>query len=315
MTAANARTEGVLLIGFGGPAASNEIRPFLDRVLQGRPVPKERYEEVVHHYEILGGRSPYNELTMRQADALRVRLKALGADLPVAVGMRNSQPFIEEALRELAAGGVGRAIGFVLSPYRCEASYDRYQENVSAARALVGPTAPTVEYPGCWHDHPLFIAAVADRIRDAAARHELDFNSIELIFTAHSIPLAMSAGAPYLAQLNESARLVAAELGAARWSLAFQSRSGNPREPWLEPDIGTTLRTGTALRTSGGRTVIVQPIGFLCDHIEVLYDLDVEAARIARESGVKMIRASTVCDHPKFIEMIASIVDARAARA
>ena len=222
--------------------------------------------------------------------------------------MRNSEPFIEEALRELAARGVSDAIGFVLSPYRCEASYERYQENVSAARALVGPTAPTVEYPGCWHDHPLFIAAVADRIRDEAVRNDLDFNSVELIFTAHSIPLAMSSRAPYLAQLNESARLVAAELCAAHWSLAFQSRSGNPREPWLEPDIGTTLRT------LADRTVIVQPIGFLCDHIEVLYDLDVEAARIARESGVKMIRAGTVGDHPKFIEMIASIVGACATR-
>jgi ferrochelatase len=297
-----------LLIGFGGPAASGEIRPFLDRVLQGRPVPRERYEEVVHHYEILGGRSPYNEHTMRQAEALRGRLKARGADLPVMVGMRNSDPFIEDVLRELTEGGVSRAMGFILSPYRCEASYERYQENVSAARALVGPNAPTVEYPGCWHDHPLFIVAVADRIRDVAVRHELDFNSVELVFTAHSIPLAMSSPAPYLAQLDESARLVAAELGADRWTLAFQSRSGNPREPWLEPDIGTTLRR---LR---GRTVIVQPIGFLCDHIEVLYDLDVEAAGIARELGVNMIRAGTVGDHPKFIEMIASIVGAYAAR-
>jgi protoporphyrin/coproporphyrin ferrochelatase len=308
MTAVKARAGGVLLIGFGGPAAAGEIRPFLDRVLQGRPVPRERYEEVVHHYEILGGRSPYNEHTMRQAEALRARLKARGADLPVAVGMRNSEPFIEAALRELAERGVSHAMGFILSAYRCEASYDRYQENVAAARVLAGPTAPTVEYPGCWHDHPLFIAAVADRIRDAAVRHEVNLNSLELVFTAHSIPLAMSARAPYLAQLNESARLVAAELGAEHWSLAFQSRSGNPREPWLEPDIGTTLRT---LR---GRTVIVQPIGFLCDHIEVLYDLDVEAAEIARESGVTMIRAGTVGDHPKFIEMIASIVGACAAR-
>jgi protoporphyrin/coproporphyrin ferrochelatase len=299
---AESACDGVLLVGFGGPTASAEIRPFLDRVLKGRPVPPERYEKVVHHYEAMGGRSPYNELTMRQAEALRASLQRRRIDVPVAVGMRNAPPFIDEALRDLAGRGVRRALAFILAAYRCEASWDRYQCDVADARDVVGSTAPAVDYPGCWHDHPLFIAAVADRVREAAARLDTNSRSAELIFTAHSIPVAMAACAPYVGQLSESARLVAAAAGFDHWTLAFQSRSGSPLEPWLEPDIGS------ALRKIGGGAAIVMPLGFLCDHIEVLYDLDVEAARVAREAGVRMERAATVSDHPKFVDMMASII-------
>ncbi|HXZ87605.1 MAG TPA: ferrochelatase [Candidatus Binataceae bacterium] len=298
---AESACDGVLLVGFGGPTAPAEIRPFLDRVLKGRPVPPERYEQVVRHYQAMGGRSPYNELTMRQADALRAALRRQRLDLPVAVGMRNSPPFIDEALRDLAERGVRRALGFILAAYRCEASWERYQQDVAQARDVVGSIAPAVEYPGCWHDHPLFVAAVADRVLEAAARLDANGRSAELIFTAHSIPVAMAARAPYVAQLNESARLVAAAAGFDHWTLAFQSRSGNPRESWLEPDIGAALR-----KLSGA--AIVMPLGFLCDHIEVLYDLDIEAARVVREAGVRMERAATVSDHPEFVEMMASIV-------
>lgn len=294
--------DGVLLVGFGGPTDPAQIRPFLDRVLKGRPVPRERYEQVVHHYEAMGGRSPYNELTMRQADALRASMQRQHLDVPVAVGMRNTPPFIDEALRDLAARGVRRALGFILAAHRCEASWDRYQQDVAQSRDVIGEMAPAVEYPGCWHDHPLFIAAVADRVREAAARLDTSPRSPELIFTAHSIPVAMAARAPYVAQLNESARLVAAAAGFEHWTLAFQSRSGSPREPWLEPDIGTALR-----KISVGAAIVI-PLGFLCDHIEVLYDLDVEAARVAREADLGMVRAATVSDHPQFVEMMASIV-------
>ena len=299
---AESACDGVLLVGFGGPTAPAQIRPFLDRVLKGRPVPRERYEQVVRHYEAMGGRSPYNELTMLQADALRASLRRQRLDLPVAVGMRNTPPFIEEALGELAGRGVRRALGFILAAFRCEASWDRYQQEVAAARDPVGPAAPAVEYPACWHDHTLFIAAVADRVREAAARLDANARSAEIIFTAHSIPVAMAGRAHYVAQLNESARLVAAAAGFERWTLAFQSRSGNPREPWLEPDITA------ALRRIGAGAAVVMPLGFLCDHIEVLYDLDVEAAHVAREAGVRMERAATVSDHPQFVEMMASII-------
>jgi len=298
---ANARCDGVLLVGFGGPRSASEIRPFLDRVLKGRPVPRERYERVVQHYETLGGRSPYNELTLRQATALRSDLQGHGADLPVAVGLRNAPPFIDQALRELANRGVTRAVAFVLAAYRSEASWERYQVNVADARAIVGPAAPMVEYPDSWHDHPLYVEAVAHRVREAAGRLAAPFAN--LIFTAHSIPAAMAARAPYVTQLNHSARLVAAAVGIPHWTLAFQSRSGDPNEPWLEPDIGAVLR-----KMNGGGGVLVMPLGFLCDHIEVLYDLDVAAAQIARAAGVTMVRAATVGDHPRFIEMMSSII-------
>ena len=294
--------DGVLIIGFGGPTSSAEIRPFLDRVLKGRPVPPERYAELVWHYERLGGRSPYNEITMRQAAALRELMQRQGAALPVAVGFRNSPPNIDVALGELMRRGVQRAFGFILAAYRCEASWQRYQTDVEEARGRIGADAPEVEYPASWHDDPLFVEAIADRVRVAMARLAPDDrNDAELVFTAHSIPVAMAEHAPYVRQLRESAAMVADAIAHPRWQLAFQSRSGSPSERWLEPDIGD------ALRALGGRAAVMMPLGFLCDHVEVLYDLDVEAVRIAREAGARMERAATVGDHPRFIEMMASI--------
>ena len=296
--------EAVLIIGFGGPTRREEIRPFLDNVLRGRPVPKERYEEVVRHYEHLGGRSPYNDLTMRQAGALRAELNRNGREIPVFVGMRNWEPYLAGALREMAARGVRRALGFIMAAHRSEPSWDRYQQKVRDAREEAGGAAPEIDYPAPWHTHPMFIQAATARVSEAMGR--LDAHShphVHLIFTAHSIPVAMAEPARYVEQITESAQLVARAAGVKFWTLAFQSRSGNPREAWLEPDIGDAIR-----ELGAGRTAIVVPIGFVCDHVEVLYDLDVEAARIAREAGVWMVRAPTVGDHPLFIKMIASIV-------
>src|SRR5438445_5782952 len=206
MSAAEPVCEAVLIIGFGGPTSPDEVRPFLDRVLNGRPIPHERYEEVVRHYEAFGGRSPYNALTMRQAAALREVLRTEGIDIPVIVGMRNTPPYIEDALRELSACGVKRALGFILAAHRCESSWEQYQRDVAAARDRIGGTAPEVEYPAPWHKHPWFIEAAADRIRAAFARlPEGERAEAELIFTAHSIPAAMAARAPYVDQLNETA--------------------------------------------------------------------------------------------------------------
>jgi len=301
------RCDSVMLIGFGGPTAPSEVRPFLDRVLQGRPVPRDRYEEVVHHYELLGGRSPYNDLTMRQATALREALRRDGFDVPVVVGMRNSPPFFDDALRELAARGARRAFGFVLAAHRCEASWDRYQNDIDAARERVGASAPQIEYAPQWHDHPQFVSAATDRVRDAIARlPSADRERAQLIFTAHSIPVAMAARSTYVEQIKESASMVAAAVGASNWRIAYQSRSGSPRDPWLEPDIRDVIR-------GLGRAAVIVPIGFLCDHVEVLYDLDIEAAQVAREAGVTMVRAATVSDDPQFIEMMAALARARLA--
>ena len=220
--------------------------------------------------------------------------------------MRNWPPWLEDTLRELGRSGVRRALGFMLAAHRCEASWERYLRNVDEARERIGPDAPVVEYLGEWHAHPLFIEAAADRVADALARLEpAARDRAQLIFTAHSIPVAMAAASPYVEQLRESARLVADRLGQREWTLAFQSRSGSPRDPWLEPDVCDVLRS---LRS---QAAVVVPIGFICDHVEVLYDLDVEAARVAREADVTMVRAATVGDHPRFIEMIAALIRER----
>jgi ferrochelatase len=303
--AAPPRCDSVMLIGFGGPTVPDEVRPFLDRVLQGRPVPRERYEEVVHHYELLGGRSPYNDLTLRQAAALRERLRGEGIEVPVVVGMRNAPPFMDDALRELAAHGARRTFGFILAAHRCEASWDRYQGDLDAARTRVGATAPQFDYAPLWHNDPRFIGAVADRVRDAIDRLAAqDRERVDLIFTAHSIPLAMAGRAAYVDQIEESAAMVARAVGNANSRVAWQSRSGNPRDPWLEPDVKDVIHE---LGKASERVAVLVPIGFLCDHVEVLYDLDIEAAQIAREAGVTVVRAATVSDHPQFIELMAAL--------
>jgi protoporphyrin/coproporphyrin ferrochelatase len=294
--------QAVMLIGFGGPTAPAEVRPFLDRVLAGRPIPRERYEEVVRHYEAFGGRSPYNELTMRLAAALQDQLRQFAMHAPVSVTFRNMPPFFADSLRDLQQRGIRRVYGFVLAAHRSEASWDRYVVELEAARERLGRDAPEIAYPPPWHDEPAFVEAVAERIRAALERLDASVRDrAELIFTAHSIPLAMGGRAGYVEQLNESARLVAQLLGGKSWTLAFQSRSGNPRDPWLEPDVKNVLS-----RFAGGYVVLV-PLGFLYDHVEVLYDLDIEAAQVAREAEVTMVRAATVGEHPKFIEMIAKI--------
>ena len=305
-TAADERYDAVILIGFGGPQSSAEIRPFLDRVTADRPIPRERYEEVVHHYETIGGRSPFNEITARQAAALGARLAREGLKIPVVLGMRNTEPWLEDALRELGQAGVRCALGFVLAAHRCEASWERYLRNVDEARERVGPAAPALDYIGEWHAHPLFVEAAADRVGEALAHLEpRQRDRAQLIFTAHSIPAAMAEASPYVEQLRESARLIAERLGRTQWTLAFQSRSGSPRDPWLEPDVCDVLRG------LSGQVVVVAPVGFICDHVEVLYDLDVDAARVAREADVTMVRAATVGEHPRFIEMIAALVRER----
>jgi len=219
------------MVGFGGPTRADEVRPFLNNVLRGRPVPRERYEAVVHHYELLGGASPYNELTMRQADALRVELAKKNIDAPVEVGMRNWAPYVADSLRTLTEHGARRVLCFILAPHRSEASFERYQQTVRDAQASLGESAPAVVYPEPWHDHPLFIKAVASRTREALARLDADARrDARLIFTAHSIPIAMAEASRYVEQLTESVRMVASELGIDAWQFAYQSRSGSPRD-------------------------------------------------------------------------------------
>ncbi len=304
--------QAVLLIAYGGPNGMDDVRPYLGNVLRGRRVPAGRIEEVAHHYEIFGGRSPLTDLTLRQAAALEANLRDSGPALPVYVGMRNWTPYLHETLERMRSRGIRRAFGIVMAPHRSYASWTQYQENVAEACARVGDGAPHVDYVGLWHDHPAFVEAQAARVTASlatipAARRE----ATPLLFTAHSIPLGMARESAYVEEVAASARLVAQRLGQARWWVAYQSRSGDPRDPWLEPDVGDVIRT---LAREGGDAVVVVPIGFVCDHIEVLYDLDIEARKTADGAGIAFHRAGTVMDHPAFIGMLGDLVRAQAAR-
>ena len=303
--------DAVLVLAFGGPTRPEEIRPFLARVARGRPIPPERLEEVAHHYETIGGRSPLNELTLRQAQKLEASLAATGGALPVHVGFRHTAPSVADAVARMADAGVRTAVGLILSPHASEASRDRYVDEVDVARASLGARAPALRWVPTWHAHPLFVTAVADATVAALVTIPVARRGDAVVlFTAHSIPVAMAERAPYAAEVEASAWAVATRLGTRRWEVAYQSRSGNPREPWLEPDVNDTLRR---LRGEGVADVVVVPIGFVCDHVEVLYDLDVEACATARTLGLGFARAGAVNDHPLFIRMLTEVV-AEAAR-
>jgi ferrochelatase len=297
--------DAVLMIAFGGPQAQPDVRPFLANVLRGRRVAEGRLEEVAHHYEAVGGRSPITDLTLAQAEGLRERLAAAGTPLPVFVGMRNWHPYLGDTLEAMARTGIRRAVGFIAAAHRSYSSCTQYRENVRDARAgLVRAGLPDVEvtYVPDWYHHPLFIEANADRV--AAVLDESDPRA-QLVFTAHSIPESMSARYPYRAQFEETARLVAERLGRGEYHTAYQSRSGRPEDPWLGPDICDYLREA---RTRGLEAAVLSPIGFLCDHVEVLYDLDIEAADVCKSLDLPMARAQAVNDHPRFLDMMADVV-------
>ncbi|HMH51382.1 MAG TPA: ferrochelatase [Candidatus Acidoferrum sp.] len=298
--------DAVVLIAFGGPTERDEIRPFLANVTRGRHISTERLEEVVHHYERMpGGRSPLNDLTLAQSRALGEALSRRGTLMEVRVGMRNWRPYLHETLAQLAGRGVRRCLGLIMSSLRCEASWERYQQDVAEARARMSD-APEVVFAPPWSREPGFIDALVDRA--GAALRELPEDGrrwAPLIFTAHSIPVAMADASPYVEDFTAVARAVATKLDHARWSLAYQSRSGRPEDAWLEPDVNTVVRS---LARDGERHAVVVPVGFVCDHVEVLYDLDVEAVENARAQGLNLHRAATVGDHPAFIAGLADLV-------
>ena len=298
--------DAVVLIAFGGPTTRDEIRPFLANVTRGRRVSAERLDEVVHHYERMpGGRSPLNDLTLAQARALGEALARRGVPMDVRVGMRNWRPYLHETLAGLAGRGVRRCLGVIMSSLRCEASWDRYQQDVAEARARMSG-APEVVFAPPWSREPGFIEALVDRAGAALdALPEDGRRWTPLIFTAHSIPVAMADASPYVEDFTAVGRAVATKLDHARWTLAYQSRSGRPEDSWLEPDVNTVIRS---LARDGERHAVVVPVGFVCDHVEVLYDLDVEAAETARANGLTLHRAATVGDHPAFIAALADLV-------
>jgi ferrochelatase len=301
--------DAVLLISFGGPQGLDDIRPFLANVLRGRRIPPDRLEEVVKHYEHFGGVSPLTAVTMRQAEGLRTRLHDASLSLPVFVGMRNWHPLLPDTLRAMSEAGVRRAIGFISAAQRSYSSCTQYRQNIVDARAeLPTHSLPDVDvtYVGDWHEHDGFIETNARHVRKALEALPGDVRPhARIVFTAHSIPMSMSGVARYQQQLQQSASRVAERLGSADWAVVYQSRSGRPEDPWLGPDVGEYLRQE---HSRGLRAAVICPIGFVCDHIEVLYDLDYEAAHICREIGLPMTRAEAVNDDPLFLDAMADVI-------
>ncbi|HEX2343870.1 MAG TPA: ferrochelatase [Vicinamibacterales bacterium] len=303
--------DAVLLVAFGGPLGPADVRPFLANVLRGRRVTPERIEEVAHHYELFGGVSPITELTRRQAEGLEARLAARGPQLKVFVGMRNWHPLLADTLSEMSRAGVRHALGLIMAAHRSYSSCLQYRENVRDARAAVqeaGLADIDITYAGDWHEHPRFVETWATHINKAIEGLPPHLRAAaRLVFTAHSIPTPMADAYPYREQLMASARLVAERLGRSDWTLVYQSRSGRPTDPWLEPDVGDYLK---AVRAAGLEVAVLCPIGFVSDHVEVLYDLDHEALGIARDIGLSAVRAETPNDDPAFIEMMVDVVRA-----
>ena len=314
--------DAVLIVAFGGPQGPADVRPFLENVLRGRRVAPGRVDEVAHHYELFGGVSPLTALTLQQAEGLRARLAAAGLALPVYVGMRNWHPYLKDTLAAMSRAGIRRAVGLIAAAHRSYSSCTQYKENVDAARVALrqdGLADVEVTYVTDWHTAPGFVEANASRVHDALTALPPDTqSSAELVFTAHSIPVSMAERYPYRRQFEETARLVAARVNDRRdpaaplpYAAVYQSRSGRPDDPWLGPDVCDYLR---GLPARGISAAVLAPAGFLVDHVEVLYDLDIEAAAVARELGLALARAGTAGDHPAFLDMLADMVAATVSR-
>jgi len=299
--------EAILVVSFGGPESREEVIPFLENVLRGKNVPRERLLAVAEHYYHFEGKSPINQQTRELIAALEEELARNGPPLPVYWGNRNWYPLLPDILRRMKRDGIGRALGFVTSAYSSYSGCRQYREDIARAQSEVGRGAPEVDKLRVFFNHPAFLEATVERVGDAlrtlpAAVRE----NVQVVYTAHSIPLSMASTSDYVTQLQEVRRLVSAELGQTKDVLVYQSRSGAPGQPWLEPDILDYLRRVKAENLASA--VVLAPIGFLSDHMEVLYDLDVEARQLCVSLELPMARAETVGVHPKFIRMIRELV-------
>jgi len=280
--------DALLIVSFGGPEKREDVIPFLENVLRGRNVPRERMLEVAEHYYHFDGRSPINDQNRALIDALRPAL-----NIPIYWGNRNWHPMLADTMRQMSDDGIKRAVAFVTSAFGSYSGCRQYIEDIERARGEL-----RIDKIRPFSEHPKFIEAMTDRVRTALK----DVPRGHLVFTAHSVPVSMAESSPYVRELSRACAAVAQAVGRDTWKLAYQSRSGPPTQPWLEPDIGDFLRENRS-------DVVIVPIGFLSDHMEVLYDLDTEARAVCEELGVKMIRAGTVGTHPAMIEMITELVE------
>jgi ferrochelatase len=302
--------DAVLLVSFGGPETPEDVIPFLENVLRGKRVPRERMLEVAEHYYHFGGRSPINDQNRALVAALRAELEAKGPALRVYWGNRNWHPLLAETLAQMRDDGVKRALAVFTSAFSSYSGCRQYREDIEKARTQLGAGAPEVDKVRAYFNHPGFIGAMTENVAVALSEFPAaSRDTVQLVFTAHSIPVAMAEGCRYVEQLREASRLVAA--GMARpWVLVYQSRSGPPGQPWLEPDVGDYLRE--VARKEAAQNFILAPIGFLTDHMEVIYDLDTVAMGLAGELGLKVVRARTVGSNPKLVTALRDLVAERA---
>ncbi|WP_437229198.1 ferrochelatase [Planctomicrobium sp. SH661] len=303
--------DAILFVSFGGPEKREDVIPFLENVLRGRNVPLERMLAVAEHYYHFDGVSPINQQNRELIAAVREQLPLHGVDLPIYWGNRNWDPLLPETLSQMATDGVGKAIAFVTAAHSSYSGCRQYRQNIEDACTSVGSGAPQVDKIRVFYNHPDFIAANAERLKSALqGMTESERERCHVAFTAHSIPMSMARSCDYERQLLESCRLVADATGIPpeRWKLVYQSRSGRPEDPWLEPDVLDHIRD---LKTEDVPAVAIVPIGFLSDHMEVMYDLDIEARDLCAELGITMQRAGTVGTHPRFVEMVCKLIAER----
>ena len=303
--------DAVLIVGFGGPEKKEDVLPFLENVLRGKPVPRERMLEVAEHYYHYNGVSPINQQVRDLIAVLEPALKSADIDLPVYWGNRNWDPMLVDTMQQMKADGIHSAIGLVLAGYSSYSSCRQYRENIMHARENVGAGAPTVDKIRVFFNHPDFVAVNAERIRDALQDIPAQLQAdCRIAFTAHSIPMSMADNCRYAAQLQEQCRLVAEALEwpDERWNLVYQSRSGRPQDPWLEPDICDHIEE---LHAGGAKSLVISPVGFLSDHIEILFDLDEEAREKCDELGMAMARSKTAGTHPQFVNMLVELIGER----
>ncbi|MCX7807334.1 MAG: ferrochelatase [Deltaproteobacteria bacterium] len=300
--------DAVLIVSFGGPEGPDEVMPFLERVTQGRNIPRERLLEVAAHYHHFGGVSPLNAQNRALVAARQARLEEKGSWLPVYLGNRHSPPFLRDVVRKMKKDGVRRAIGIATSAFGSPSSCRQYQEAIQAAvQSEGGPSIDKI--PPFW-DHPGFIEAQVLQVQAycAAQGIRLTSGALQVLMSAHSIPIAMAKVSPYVEELKEAARLVAQGLGIDAWELVWQSRSGPPQVPWLEPDILAVIHS---LPQKGIREVLAIPIGFLSDHMEVMWDLAIEPKGRAEAHGTRLRRPPPLGTHPRFVEVLCELVEER----
>lgn len=302
--------DSILFVSFGGPEGPDDVIPFLENVLRGKPVPRERMLEVAEHYQHFGGISPINQQNRDMISRLQSALQDVGLDLPIIWGNRNWTPYITDALQEIESRGLKHALPIFTNMFSCYSGCRQYRENIAAAIEQVGcdssVTAPRLRFG---FNHPLYIDAQVALISQAMeAAGDLSGKQFKILFTAHSIPMSMADNSNYVKQLSDAAGLITGRLNVSAWELVYQSRSGPPSQPWLEPDIGDRLRE---LAGQGLQVAIVVPLGFVSDHMEVLFDLDTEAKAICEELGVVYSRAAAVGTRPEFIQMLVALIRER----